>query len=144
MRRASAVNEVFHERENAMEHTKILLRAAVALGIAVSGAATVSAQDWRWREANEDRRDLRQDYNDVSRDRSRIAHLQGEIARDHSEIDNDVRMGRRRAASEDTRDLARHQRELDALQHNMYRDQREVRQDRRDLALGYYGTDRRW
>ncbi len=106
-----------------MRYTRWIAGLALSLGMAASGMA----QDRYW-----DNRDLRHDY-------ARIERLRADIARDRARMDENIRCGRERAAAKDAGELARHQRELDALTRDAYRDRRDRRWDsRNDSGYGGY------
>ena len=104
-----------------MRHWKSLTQLAVAAGLAVGGAATLSAQDWR--DVSRDRRDLRADYRDMQADSARINAMRADIARDRVRLNEDIRCGRQAAAARDAADLARDQRALDAQVRDIRHDQ---------------------
>jgi hypothetical protein len=93
-----------------MRYTKYFTGFALAVGMALSGASTLSAQDWRYR-------DLRHDY-------ARVDRMRADIARDRVRLNEDIRCGRQSAAARDAADLARDQRALNAQV-------RDIRNDRR-------------
>ena len=102
-----------------MRYSKLLAGFAVAAGLALSGASTLSAADYYW-----DRRDIRQDY--YRQDRMR-AH----IAQDRARLDEDIRCGREEAAARDAADLARDQRALGGQTRDIRHDRAEMYWDRR-------------
>ena len=104
-----------------MRFSKLLAMAGMAVGMAFS-TATASAAD-RW-DAYRDRQDLRHDY-------SRVERLRAAVARDRYRLAEDRRFGRYRAAEQDARDLARHERELDHQLRNMRRDRTDLYWNRR-------------
>ena len=108
-----------------MRYVKYFTGFALAAGMALSGASTLSAQDWR--DTRNDRQDLRRDYNRVDR-------MRADVARDRARRNEDIRYGRQSAAARDAADLARDQRTLDAQV-------RDIRSDQRDLRSDY---NRRW
>ena len=112
-----------------MRYIKYFSGFALAVGMALSGASSLSAQDWRDRAYDRayDRQDIRHDYN-------RIDRMRADIARDRARLNEDIRCGRQSAASRDAADLARDQRALDAQL-------RDVRHDQRNLRSDYF---RRW
>jgi hypothetical protein len=96
-----------------MRYSKLFAWFTLAVGMAIPGASVLSAEGSYW-----DRRDLRHDY-------SRVNNLRADIARDRARLNEDIRCGRDRAASQDARDLARDQRTLNAQI-------RDIRHDRAD------------
>ena len=108
-----------------MRYAKHFSVLALGLGMALSGASNLSAQELRDRYF--DRQDLHHDYNRVDR-------MRADIARDRARLNEDIRRGRQAAASRDAADLARDQRALDAQL-------RDIRHDQRDLRNDYF---RRW
>ena len=120
-----------------MRYTKLFAWFTLAVGMA--GASVLSAADWDRRDLHYDRQDLRQNSRDLRNDYSQLNDLRSDIARDRWRLNEDIRCGRDRAASQDARDLARDQRTLNALmrdiQHDkagMYGDHRDLRRDYRD------------
>jgi hypothetical protein len=108
-----------------MRYTKWLASLAMAAGVALTGTAAASAQEWRDGAADRyyDRQDLRGDY-------ARVERMRADIARDRARLDEDIRCGRDRQAARDAADLARDQRALDAQL-------RDIHHDRRDLYRDY-------
>jgi hypothetical protein len=92
-----------------MRYTKSFMGFALAVGLAVSGAYSLSAEDWH------NRQDLRRDY-------ARIDRLRDDIARDRVRLNEDIRCGRQNAAARDARDLARDQRALNAQRRDIRND----------------------
>ena len=115
-----------------MLYVKYFTGFALAVGMALSGASTLSAQDWR--DTYNDRQDLRRDY-------YRVDRMSADMARDRARLNEDIRCGRQAAAARDAADLARDQRAFDAQA-------RDIRNDHRDLRNYYRGRDndgyRRW
>jgi hypothetical protein len=130
--------ESLHE-EGKMRYGKSLAHFALLAGLAVTGAATLSARDWDdgWREGGYQRQDLRRDYRDLRGDYARVNALQADIARDRARLDEDIRCGRQAAAARDAADLARDQRRLDAQL-------RDIRHDQRDIYHDQQGYQRSW
>jgi hypothetical protein len=87
-----------------MRYTKHFAGFALAVGMMLSGASTLSAADWR--DSRYDRQDLRRDYNQTDR-------LRADIARDRARLNEDLRCRRYDAARRDRADLARDERQLD-------------------------------
>ena len=100
-----------------MRYSKWLVCLALAGGMALPGASTLSAQD-RWR----DRQDLRYDYGNVNR-------LRADIARDQWRLNEAIRCGRNWEADRISRDIARDQRALDFQYRDIHRDRRDLRRD---------------
>jgi hypothetical protein len=92
-----------------MRYTKSFMGFALALGLAVSGVSSLSAEDWH------NRQDLRRDY-------ARVDRLRDDIARDRVRLNEDIRCGRQNAAARDARDLARDQRALNAQRRDIRSD----------------------
>ena len=101
-----------------MRYSKLFAGLALALGMALSGTI-LSAAEWQ------DRRHINRDY-------AKVQHLRYEIALDRQRLDEDNRCGRYRAAAEDARDLARHQRALDAQLRDIRRDKADMYRDNSD------------
>jgi hypothetical protein len=92
-----------------MRYSKLFAWFALVVGMALPGASALSAEDFYgdWQHLRRDSRDIRHDYAQVDNPRS-------DIARDRVRLNEDIRCGRDRAASQDARDLARDQRALNA------------------------------
>jgi hypothetical protein len=111
----------------------------MALAVAVPGASTLLAQS-RYsdgRDVREDRLEVRRDYRDAAQDRSAIERLRAEVARDQWQLNEDARRGRRFAAAQDARELARDQRDVRNLMDVRQHDQVDLNRDRRDLRNDY-------
>lgn len=107
-----------------MRYSKWFVWIALAAGMALPGAKTLSAQPPEWRD-----RDLSRDYNRVDR-------MRADIARDQWRLNEAVRCGRNREAARIARDLARDQRALDNqlrdVRHDQYRDRYDQYRERYD------------
>ena len=101
-----------------MRHFKMFTCFALAAGMAISSASTLSAADY-WQ-----RRDLGQDYN-------RMRRMRAHIASDRARLNEDIRCGREGAAARDAADLARDQRALAAQSRDIQHDRAEMYWDRR-------------
>ena len=105
--------------------------------MALAGSASLSAQDWGHREGyrdpGRDQQDIRGDVGDLHHDHERVERLQADIARDHWQLNQDIRFGRDRAAAQDARDLARDQRALNAQVRDIHQDREDVYRDSLDL-----------
>ncbi|HEV2448372.1 MAG TPA: hypothetical protein VGS58_20710 [Candidatus Sulfopaludibacter sp.] len=92
-----------------MRFHKFVARLALAVGMLIPGAATLSAQDWR----------------DINRDSYRAGRLQADVAAGRARLNEDIGCGRTAAAARDARDLARGQRAVQArardIRHDEYR-----------------------
>jgi hypothetical protein len=132
-----------------MRHSKLFAWLALAAGMALSGASTLSAQDWR---GIQQRRDVRNDFRDTLRDYPRydrfdrgpvnvdlvnIDRMRADVARDQARLQEAIRCGRSGEAARIAADLARDQR---ALQAQM----RDVRYDRRDAYSDAYNNGRNY
>ena len=99
-----------------MRFSNLFAFAAIAAGIFFS-TATAKAEDRYW-DRDGDRQHLRRDY-------ARVDSLRAAVANDRYRLSEDRRCGNRRAAQQDARELARHQR---ALEYQL----RDIRRDRAD------------
>ncbi len=105
-----------------MRYTKLFAGFALAAGMALTGASSLSAADWDgWRDRMHDRQDIRRDYDRVDR-------MRADIARDRARLDEDIRCGRTAAASRDAADLARDQRALQSQYRDIHEDHENYRQ----------------
>jgi hypothetical protein len=118
-----------------MRHWRSLAQLGVAASLALGGAATLSAQDWR--DVFRQRQDLRADYRDMQADYARINAMRADIARDRARLDEDIRCGRDAAAARDAADLARDQRALDAQVRDVRRDEGDAYWDRQNIRRDY-------
>src|SRR5215831_2238267 len=100
-----------------MRYSKLFVWLALAGGMAVPGASTLSAQEYYGR--NYVSRDMARDYNNADR-------LRADIARDQARWDEAMRCGRRREANAIARDIARDRQAL-------YNQMRDIRHDRREV-----------
>jgi hypothetical protein len=114
-----------------MQHWKSFVHYALVAGLVLGAAATLSARDGD--DGYYQRRDLRHDYRDLRGDYARVNALRADIARDRVRLNEDIRWGRRAAASRDAADLARDQRTLDAQLRDIHRDQRDIHRDQQNL-----------
>ena len=89
-------------------------------GLAIPGASTLSAQDWRG--IRHDRQDLRGDY-------ARLEAMRADMARDQARLNEDIRRGRSWQAERDARDLARDRRAFEAQQRDSWRDRQDLHRD---------------
>src|SRR5438067_12691756 len=96
-----------------MRYTKLFALAAMAAGMLLS-TGTAKAQDRYW-DRDGDGQHLRRDY-------SRVDRLRAAVANDRYRLAEDRRYGRRWAAEQDARDLARDQRALDYQLRDISRD----------------------
>jgi hypothetical protein len=96
-----------------MKSFRTLAGLALAAGIALSGTATLSAQDYR----------------DIHHDYARVNQMRADIARDRARLNEDIRCGRTAAARREAADLARDQRALDAQLRDIRHDRSDVRRD---------------
>jgi hypothetical protein len=109
-----------------MRYTKLFALAAMAAGMLLS-TGTAKAQDryydgdWN---RNSDRQHLRRDY-------ARVESLRAAVADDRHRLAEDRRCGRRWAAEQDARDLARDQRALEYQLRDIGRDRAAMYWDRR-------------
>jgi hypothetical protein len=123
-----------------MPRWNTFVQCALLTGLAVSGAAKLSAQDWDDRYYQ--RQDLRRDYRDLGGDYVRVNAMHADIARDRARLNADIRRGRQDAAARDAADLARDQRALDAQLRDIRRDQRDIHHDQRDQYRDSYRDSR--
>lgn len=105
-----------------MRYTKLLALAVMAAGMLLS-TGTAKAQDRYWYRDG-DRQHLRRDY-------ARVEGLRAAVANDRYRLAEDRRCGRRGAAGQDARDLARDQRALDYQLRDIRHDRAEMYWDRR-------------
>jgi hypothetical protein len=105
-----------------MHYTKLFAITAMAAGMLLS-TGTAKAQDRYW-DHDGDRQHLRHDY-------ARVDSLRAAVANDRYRLDEDRRCGRRRAAEQDARDLARDQRALDYQLRDIRHDRADTYWDRR-------------
>jgi hypothetical protein len=77
---------------------------ALAVGVMLSGASTLSAADWR--DSHYDHQDFRRGFYETDR-------LRAGIARDRARLNGDLRCHRYDAARRDRADLERDERQLD-------------------------------
>ena len=105
-----------------MRYTNLFAFAAMAAGM-LFATGTAKAQDRYW-DRDGDRQHLRQDY-------GRVENLRAAVANDRYRLAEDRRCGRRRAAEQDARDLARDQRALDYQLRDIRHDRAEMYWDRR-------------
>jgi hypothetical protein len=115
-----------------MRHSKLFATFTMAAGLAVLGAPTLAAQDWRYGYGYAQRQDMREDSRDLNRDYNRVDRMRADIARDRARLDDDIRWGRSAAASHDAADLARDQRALEAQMRDIRHDRTDLRRDYRD------------
>ncbi len=114
-----------------MKSFRILAGLALVAGIALSGTATLSAQDWN--DIHHDRQDLRSDYRDINHDYARVNRMRADIARDQARLNEDIRCGRTGPARREAADLARDQRALNAQLRDIRHDQYDAARDRQDI-----------
>jgi hypothetical protein len=105
-----------------MRYKKLFAWAAMATGMLLS-TGTAKAQDRDWYRDG-DHQHLRRDY-------ARVDGLRAAVANDRYRLAEDRRCGRRWAAGQDARDLARDQRALDHQLRDIRHDRAELYWDRR-------------
>jgi len=99
---------------------------------------SLMAQDWDGaRDRYNDRQDIRHDARDLHHDYANLGALRADVARDRARMNEHIREGNDFAASRYAADLARDQRQLDALTRDIRHDQYDIRYDRRDLHRDY-------
>ena len=106
-----------------MKRSTLMATIAVGIGLLAPGAATLSAQDWGYRQ------DIRRDNRDLNVDYARVDRLRADIARDRARMNEDIRCGRSAAAARDSADLSRDQRALDAQMRDIRHDRNDIRRD---------------
>jgi hypothetical protein len=116
-----------------MRYSKLFVWLALAGGVALPGASTLSAQVPYGRDAYNDRRDLRSDYRDMSHDYANADRLRGDIARDQARFNEAVRCGRPWEANAISRDIARDRQALFNQVRDIRHDRQDTYYDRRDL-----------
>jgi hypothetical protein len=121
-----------------MRYCKLFVWLALAAGVALPGASTLSAQEPYGRDTYQDRRDLRNDRRDLSNDYARVNRLRADLDRDQGKLNEAVRCGRRWEAEQIRRDMARDRAALDAQLRDIHRDRVDMSHDRRDLQRDYY------
>jgi hypothetical protein len=120
-----------------MKQSRVFVWLALAVGVTLSGASTLSAQDWRG--SVPERRDMRTDYRGVVGDRHAVDRLRADIARDQRRLDDAIRRGRSRDAARFAADLARDQRALRLQFRDVRHDRADLFYDQRDAGAGYRG-----
>lgn len=118
-----------------MRYSKLFVWLALAAGMALPGASTLSAQDWR--DMFRDRRDLHYDYRDIARDRYNLDRMRADVARDQSRLNEAIRCGRSDEAARIAADLAGDQQALRAQYRDIQHDRYDAYYDRRDLRGDY-------
>jgi hypothetical protein len=125
-----------------MRNSKLFVWLALSAGMALPGASTLAAQDWR--DVFRERRDVRSDYRDMGRDmgrdRDNLDRARADIARDQWQLNEAIRCGRSAEAARIAADLARDQQALRAQMRDTQGDRYDAYYDRRDLRRDYRGT----
>ena len=101
-----------------MRYWKSFARYGLAAALALGAAVTLPA------------RDLRHDYWDLHGDYGRVKALRADIARDRVRLNQDIRLGRRAAASRAAADLARDRQALRAELRDVHKDRQDINRDR--------------
>ena len=131
-----------------MKYTKLFGWMTLAAGLALTGAPSLSAQDWdrhefreyqERRDLHNDYRDLRNDHRDLRNDYAAVYQLREAVERDRYRLNEDFRCGRRWAVARDQQQLEYDEYALRAYAHDiqhdrvdMYRDHRDINHDWRD------------
>ncbi len=135
-----------------MRYNRIFASMALVAGLGMTGASTLMAGEWGWdrsdrydrRDMRADTRDLRYDAHDLRHDYAELDRLSADVARDRAEMNEFIRCGNDRAAAAAAADLARDQRALNALRHDIHEDREDMEHDRRDLRNDWRYGFRRW
>ena len=104
----------------------------LSAALALPGASSLMAQDWRYRDTYHDRQDVHRDYRDLGHDYNNVDRMRADIARDRFRLNQDIRSGNSYAAAGDARDLARDQQALNAQFRDAQHDRGDIYRDRND------------
>ena len=119
-----------------MRYSKWFIWLALAAGVALPGASTLSAQSW---DAYRDHQDLRNNYSDMAHDYANIDRLRADVANDQLRLNEAIRCGREAEAARIAADMARDRQALDYQIRDIRRDKAYAWYTRQNLRRNFYG-----